>query len=64
MYKRRLLTPAEFDTIKKTRSFTRAIEALAQYVKGTPGPVSTGTAMTSTERSRLHRARLRQERGK
>lgn len=56
---RRLLTQEEYDEIKRTRSFPRAMQALAAYVKQPTGRTATGKALTNTERTRRRRARLK-----
>jgi len=53
---RKLLTPEEYDEIRRSRSFARAMEALAVYVRKPTGPEPTGQAMTGAERLRRWRA--------
>lgn len=60
---RQLLSQKEYDEIAASGSFDRAIEVLSRYVKKKVGPIPTGRAMTSTERTHKRRARLRRERG-
>lgn len=61
MMKRVLLTQAEYDDILRSKSFPRAMAALAAYVQQQRGRPATGKAMTSTERGQRFRARQRQK---